>query len=165
MAAARLRARAHGAAAAAPMNGLPPVVASAHAQKRDAEHLKLLSIFHFILAGFCFLGIAFVALHYAFMRVFFMNPEIWKNQKGGPPPAEFFKIFIWIYLFAVVVLVAASALNLLSAIFLRQRRHRMFSLVIAGLNCLQFPLGTALGVFTIIVLSRASTHELYETNG
>ena len=147
------------------MNGLPPVVASAQQQKKDAEHLKLLSIFHFILAGFCFLGIAFVALHYAFMRVFFMNPEIWKNQKGGTPPAEFFKIFIWVYAFAIVVLIAVSALNLLSGMFIRRRKHRIFTLVVAGLNCLQVPLGTALGVFTIIVLTRQSVQQLYESAG
>ncbi len=30
----------------------------------------------------------------------------------------------------------------------------MFSIVVAGLDCFQIPFGTALGVFTIIVLSR-----------
>jgi hypothetical protein len=34
-------------------------------------------------------------------------------------------------------------------------------LIIAVLNCLQIPFGTALGVFTIIVLSRDSVRELY----
>jgi hypothetical protein len=37
----------------------------------------------------------------------------------------------------------------------------MFSLVIAGLNCIQIPFGTALGVFTIIVLLRDSVREAY----
>jgi len=59
------------------------------------------------------------------------------------------------------MLVLASVLNLLSAIFLLQKRHRIFSIIIGGLNCLQIPVGTALGVFTIIVLSRDSVRELY----
>ncbi|MCX6922874.1 MAG: hypothetical protein NT154_06635 [Verrucomicrobia bacterium] len=37
----------------------------------------------------------------------------------------------------------------------------MFSLMIGGLNCLQIPFGSALGVFTIIVLSRDSVRDLY----
>ena len=55
----------------------------------------------------------------------------------------------------------ACAANLLSALFLWRRQHRMFSMVVGGLNCLQIPFGTALGVFTILVLSRDSVQELY----
>ena len=57
--------------------------------------------------------------------------------------------------------VIGMVLNLLSAGFLWQKRNRLFSIVIAGLDCLQIPFGTALGVFTIIVLSRESVRELY----
>jgi hypothetical protein len=37
----------------------------------------------------------------------------------------------------------------------------MFSLVVTGITCLSFPFGTALGVFTIIVLTRGSVRQLY----
>ena len=37
-----------------------------------------------------------------------------------------------------------------------------FFLVVAAINCLHMPLGTVLGVFTIIVLIRQSVVELYE---
>jgi hypothetical protein len=37
-------------------------------------------------------------------------------------------------------------------------------MVVAGLSCLEFPYGTALGVFTFIALSRASVVRLFETN-
>jgi hypothetical protein len=54
-------------------------------------------------------------------------------------------------------------LNLLSGLFLRRRRHRTFSLVGGGLNCLQIPFGAVSdrlwGVFTIIVLSRPSVRD------
>jgi hypothetical protein len=59
------------------------------------------------------------------------------------------------------IFVVAAVLNVVSGIFLRQRRHRIFSFVIAGLDCLQIPFGTALGVFAIIVLSRDSVRQLY----
>ena len=38
----------------------------------------------------------------------------------------------------------------------------MFSLVVAGLNCMGFPFATVLGVFTFLVLLRESVVELYE---
>jgi hypothetical protein len=60
------------------------------------------------------------------------------------------------------LLVIGSVCNLLSGLWIRARRNRVFSLVVAGINCFQVPLGTALGIFTIIVLMRDSVRELYE---
>jgi hypothetical protein len=144
------------------MTGLPPALSSDQQSRRDAEHLKLLSIFHFILAGFGLIGVAFVALHFAFVRTFFMNPAMWKNNKGGPPPEILMDVIPWIYAFAFVVILGGSLLNLLSGLFIRNRRHRMFSIVVGGLNCFHVPFGTALGVFTIVVLSRDSVRQVYE---
>lgn len=141
---------------------VPPEVFTESRRLRDQEHLKLLSIFHFVFAGLALLGIAFLAVHYAMMHTFFSNPEMWKNQKGvTPPPKEFLEGFVWFYVFMGVIIVIGFALNLMSGIFIRQRRHRIFSLVIAGLDCLQIPFGTALGVFTIVVLSRESVRQMY----
>jgi uncharacterized membrane protein HdeD (DUF308 family) len=68
----------------------------------------------------------------------------------------------WIYLAGAVWFVASGILNLISGLCLRSRKGRTFSLVVAGINCLHIPLGTVLGVFTIIVLIRDSVRELYE---
>jgi hypothetical protein len=133
-------------------------------RKTDAGHLQLLSIFHFILAGMAVAGIGFLALHYVLLNSIFSNPEIWKSPKGGGgPPAEFFAIFRWVYVVIGVALVAGSLANLLSGLFLRKRKYRTFSLVVAGIDCIQIPFGTVLGIFTIIVLLRDSVRELYES--
>ncbi len=47
---------------------------------------------------------------------------------------------------------------------MRKRKHRIFSFVVAGVNCLQFPFGTALGIFTFIVLSRVGVKMDYDAN-
>jgi hypothetical protein len=60
-----------------------------------------------------------------------------------------------------VLLLVCLVLNVLSGIFLLQKRNRLFSFIIGGLNCLQIPFGTALGVFTILVLSRDGVRQLY----
>ena len=129
---------------------------------KDAEHLRLLSIFHFVSAGLALAGLLFLAGHYAIMQTVFNDPDLFKNAKGGPPPKEFFEIFKIFYVVCGAWLLISGVGNLMSAIYLRQRRNRMFSMVVAGLNCLHMPLGTVLGVFTFVVLGRESVVALYE---
>ena len=133
-------------------------------RKIDADHLNLLAIFHFVGAGLALLGIAFLVAHYAFMHAMFTNPDIWKNQKQPMPmpPEQIFEMMKWIYLVGAVWFVTSGVLNVISGLCLRARNGRTFSLVVAGINCLHIPLGTVLGVFTIIVLIRDSVRELYE---
>jgi len=131
----------------------------------DEDHLNLLSIFHFVSAGLALLGIMFLMLHFALMHFMFTNPAMWQNQKGGPPPAQFFIIFIFIYVAGGIWLMASAILNVMSGLFLHARKYRTFSLIIAGINCVHVPLGTVLGVFTIIVLVREPVRQLYEAPG
>ncbi len=142
------------------MSDLPPLLRDQ--RKVDADHLNLLAIFHFVGAGFAVVGLLFLCAHYAFMHFFFANPKLWEGQKGGPPPVEIFAIFKWFYLVFALWLVVSLVLNLISGWSLRARRWRTFSLIVAAVNCLHLPVGTTLGVFTIIVLLRDSVRELYE---
>lgn len=141
------------------MNGNPPPLR--HPNSADADHLKLLSIFHFFGAGLALLGILFLIAHFAIFHAIIGNPKMWENQKQGPPPQEFFAIFKWFYAVAAAFLIGSAVLNLASGLFIRARKHRTFSLVVAGLNCIHVPLGTVLGVFTIIVLLRDSVRNMY----
>jgi hypothetical protein len=131
--------------------------------KVDADHLKLLAVFHFVLAGLSVVGLLFLFLHWSLMNAAMAMAEK-QPGKGGPPPAEFFAIFKWFYLFMGVMIVIAGITNLLSGRCIQQRRGRIFSLIVAGLNCLAFPFGTCLGVFTFIVLLRDSVIQAYEAN-
>jgi len=142
------------------MTELPPIPRDQ--RKIDASHLQLLSIFHFVGAGLAVIGLLFLLAHYAMFHVIFANPKIWENQKQALPPAEFFAMLKWFYLIFGVWFLASGVLNLISGLFIRARKHRTFSLVVAGINCLHIPLGTVLGVFTIIVLIRDSVQETYE---
>jgi hypothetical protein len=145
------------------MTNTPPLAPLPRDQRRiDADHLTLLAIFHFVGAGLALLGILFLFGHFMMMHAVFMNPAIWENQKQGPPPAEFLSIFIWFYIVAGIWFFLSLILNVLSGVFLLNRRCRMFSLVVGAVNCLHVPLGTVLGVFTIVVLVRESVRELYE---
>jgi hypothetical protein len=150
---------------AAALPPAPAEVAARNRQQRDEDHLNMLSIFHFVFAGLALLGIAFLCVHYLAMHSLFASQEMWKSPRGGnPPPPEVLHLFVWFYVFGALILALALALNLASGMFLRQKRNRTFSLVIGAMNCLQVPFGTALGVFTIVVLSRDSVRELYFNN-
>jgi len=84
--------------------------------------------------------------------------------KNGPPP-EFGYIFMVMGGLAVVFGWLFGAAIAFSARSIRKRKHHMFSLIIAGVMCVMCnPFGTALGVFTFIVLLRPSVKELYGYN-
>ncbi len=55
-------------------------------------------------------------------------------------------------------------LSIISGRRILQRRSRVFSIVVAAVNCISFPFGTALGVCTIVVLSKERVKALYGTD-
>lgn len=142
------------------MPDLPPLLRDQ--RKIDAEQLNLLSIFHFVLAGLSLVGIGFVGLHYAMMHLVFEDSGMLKPAKGGPSPELFFAFFKIFYAFAGSMIVSFGVVNLISGLCMRKRQGRVFSMIVAGLDCLGFPFGTMLGVFTLIVLGRDSVRELYD---
>lgn len=148
------------------MNEPPPIhpMAALPRNQRniDEDHLNLLAVFHFVIAALSLLGILFLIAHFTLMHFMFTNPAFWQGQKSGPPPTAFFSIFIVFYLIAGTGMVVAGILNVMSGLFLRARKYRTFSMVVAAINCLQLPFGTVLGVFTFVVLFRESVRSMYE---
>jgi hypothetical protein len=53
----------------------------------------------------------------------------------------------------------------LAGYYLHRRKARTFCFIIAAIQCTQMPLGTVLGVFTILVLSRDSVREMFAGGG
>ncbi|HTA65740.1 MAG TPA: hypothetical protein VK753_09555 [Xanthomonadaceae bacterium] len=142
------------------MAELPPLMRDQRAI--DADHLRLLRIFHFVAAGMAMLGLLFLLANFAMFRAFMDDPQMW-NGRNQPPPAEFFAMFKWFYVVFGLWFLASGIVNVASGIFIGRRKHRTFSLVAAAFDCLNMPLGTVLGVFTMMVLLRDSVRETYET--
>ncbi|NNC87549.1 MAG: hypothetical protein HKN82_03700 [Akkermansiaceae bacterium] len=133
-------------------------------EQTDAQHLKLLSIFHYVLAGFYLLGVGFLILHYFMMNAIMTMAEDAPVEPGSPPPPdmeEFMAIFVWFYVFMGLACLLLLVGNILAGNALRARRSRTLVLIVAGVNCLNMPLGTVLGIFTFIVLLRQSVAELF----
>jgi hypothetical protein len=132
-------------------------------QNTDNEHLRLLSIFHYVVSGLAALFACFPVFHLVFGLFFIFAP-----QKSGQGSNQFPALMGWFFVafasvfillgwtFAVCVLIAGR--------FIAARKHYTFYFVMAAVECLFMPFGTCLGVFTILVLNRASVKELFNTS-
>lgn len=132
-------------------------------QKQDLEQLKLLSLFHYIMAGLTALVALFPIVHLIIGIIFIVAPESMESN-GEAPPVFFGWLFV---IFASVFILAGWILAIFILVAgrkLAHRRSRIFCIVVAAIECMFFPLGTALGVFTIVVLMRESVIELFEVH-
>jgi len=128
---------------------------------QDEEHLRLLSIFHYVVGGlaafFSFFPLLYAGFG-AFMLYASAHPQM---QQGEPPPA----LVGWIVIaFGCGFFLAGEALAtciVLAGRFLARRRRYWFVFITGCVQCLFFPFGIILGVFTIIVLSRTSVKQLF----
>lgn len=83
----------------------------------------------------------------------------WMN--GGNAPAWFFPAilhFAWIALVVRTALAAVAGWGLLE----QQRWGRILAIVVAFLSLLKFPFGTAMGIWTLVVLLGYRNATLYE---
>lgn len=128
---------------------------------RDAEHLRLLSIFHYIYAGITALFSCF-GLFYISMGMFASSVFARMPAGENPPPSSFGYIFIAMGAFILILGWTDAILVFLAGRFLARHAHPVFCTVVAAVNCLWVPIGTVLGVATIVVLARSSTRALFD---
>ena len=156
----------------------PPELPPAHysLQSRDAEHIKLLSIFHYVFAGLSVVGGLFFALYLVFAM--FMIRSVSTLSATGPsgsgttapsgPPAEMIEMMGWAYGAMGVVGGLGSLLvglgSFMAGKSLAERRRRTFIYVVSAIQCLFIPFGTALGIFTILVLERPTVKGLFDVH-
>ncbi len=120
---------------------------------QDLEHLRLLSIFHYVVGGLAALFACFPIIHFTFGLLMLFAEETMRFRVAFMVAfAGFFILAGWTI--AVCVFIAGRNLA--------RRRRYTFCLVMAAILCVFIPFGTVLGVFTIIVLVRPSVKELFE---
>ena len=128
---------------------------------QDEEHLRLLSIFHYIVGGVgCFFS-CMPLIHMALGLVFILSPETFGESGGDAPPAIFGWLFFVVGLVFFLIGQVVSICIIVSGRFLAKKKRYLFSFILGCIECAFVPFGTVLGVFTIIVLSRESVKELY----
>ena len=130
---------------------------------QDEEHLRILSIFHYVVGGLAGLFALFPIIHLILGLFLIFAPDKFAG-KGEPPPAFIGWLFV---IFAAVFITLGwifAGFVFTAGRFLARRKHYLFCLVMAGVECLFMPFGMVLGVFTIIVLMRESVKQLFAAN-
>jgi hypothetical protein len=127
---------------------------------KDESDLNLLSMLHYVWSGLIGCGtLGMVAYFVVLGGLFGMSASSSGAGAGGSAAAVGMMVVI-----AVIVglmMTALFVLHLLAASGLKKRNRRTLTYVASALMCTSFPLGTALGVFTIIILGRPGVKALY----
>ncbi len=131
---------------------------------QDKEHLHLLAIFHYVVAGLAALFSFFPLLYTTVGAIFIFAARHGTAKPGEDLPPEFLG---WIFavfgslLFLIGIAMAICILVTGRSLALYKRYS--FVLVMARIECLFIPFGTILGVFTIVVLSPESVRGSFPT--
>ena len=124
----------------------------------DLEHLRLLSIFHYVVGGIAALLSLFPVIHLV-MGVAMVTGRMDGSEEPGARVVGVF--FILFALTFIVCGIGYAVCVILAGRFLARQAHYIFCFVMAAVSCAFVPFGTVLGVFTIIVLSRPSVKALF----
>jgi hypothetical protein len=127
----------------------------------DIKNIDLLSLFHYILGGITALFSCIPFIH-VFMGLAIVSGKFFNDSNGsGPPP-----VFGWLFVItgAVIILIgwSTAVCMIIAGRKLKRRKNRIFCMVVAGIECMLMPLGTILGVFTLIALSKDSINEIFD---
>lgn len=148
-----------------PPPGLPPQHQTVVNQ--DTEHLKILSICYYVMAGLSVLG-AFATALYVIMGSMMLSGNFPGGASSSAHAASELRMmggmFLTIGLIGTALVITMAVLEFVVAKKLARRQSKMLCMVVAGINCLNMPLGTVLGVFTFLVLSRPSVAESFARN-
>lgn len=148
-----------------PPASLPPAPPPlpGHPGHDDAGQLRVLSILHYVLAGitafFSLFPIIYVVLGIAMMTDSIPVDGGAANALGAKAVGA---MFVAMATFFIALGMTLAGLMVHTGRCLVQRRRHTLCMVVAGLCCLCFPLGTALGVFSLVVLSRPSVRARFE---
>lgn len=125
---------------------------------KDLEQMKLLSLGYYIYgtlsALFYLVPLVFIFAGVVLMR----TPAVDERSQDLVNQAPMF-IFIGIFFFLYGQI--TSIATILVGRYIKKTKNYLFCLIVAGINCISFPIGTALGVATFVVLTRDSIKNLF----
>ena len=145
----------------------PPVMgANIPPSDSDSDHLTLLAIFYYVMAGLQLLfGGGFGLLYLVIGLVMLSMPE---SMQGPNDPENIGLIAGGVMAavggFVFLLSLLVGTLQIMTGNRLRKARSRTFCMIVAGITCLSVPIGTILGVFTFVVLNRPDIQARFAAN-
>jgi len=129
---------------------------------KDFEHLKLLVTFHYIVAAITAVFSSFPLIHVFIGLIFMLNPHGFGTDSRQFFPARMFgMLFFVIGSLFVLFGWTLAALTIYAGRSIKRREKYTLCVVVACLNCMHMPIGTILGVCTLLVLFRDSVRQLF----
>ena len=146
-------------AAVPPTESNPTAVAT----RQEEQYLTILAVFYYVFAGLCGLGACLGIFYLGLGAIFALAPQSLNDPNLDESAAMWLGLLIaGMGLLVVALSLGVGILQFMTGRCLNLRRRRTFCMVIAGITCLSVPLGTALGVCTLVVLARPSVRGMFE---
>ncbi len=131
----------------------------------DLQHIRLLGMFHFVVAGLTALFASIPVIHLVVGLGLVTGAFDRLSHDATPAPPEVKLIgTVFVLVAACMILIGwtIAVVIALGGSFLLKRRHHTYCLVAAGLACMLMPFGTVLGVFTLLVLTKERVKALFD---
>lgn len=129
---------------------------------RIEENLRMLSIFHYVVAGLMGLFSCFPIIHIVIGALMVARPDLMCGDNcTEPPPAFVGWLFIGIGAMVMLGGFTLATMIALAGKFLARRKHYTFCMAIAAAMCLFMPFGTILGIFTLITITKPEAKDLF----
>ena len=136
----------------------PPVQPDPAAiRSKDESDLNLLSVLHYVWTGFLGCTGLGVLAYFALVGELVASAPHHGSAHGPDVGA----IMIIIGVMVVVLMIPMIVLHILAAAGLKKRTRYWLIFVMSCWACTSVPLGTALGIFSILVLQRPSVKALF----
>ncbi len=155
-------------------NDPQPLTALQNQEDINTDNLQTLTLCHFIMGGLIALFSCMFIFHIVMGVMMIHNPSAFTpapparsapsipTALGFPPMMGY--MFLTIGIIAVISGWTLGGLTAYAGRCLKERKHYIFILIIAGCNCaFVMPLGTLLGAFTFVVLLRPTVKSLFDS--
>lgn len=123
------------------------------------NNLETLAILHYVWGGLKIFASLFILI-YVLMGIGMVAGGVYEGDFGMQFAGGMFLVFGGI---SFLLVVAIGILNILCGRYLQQKKNRVFCIVMSALACMNAPLGTLLGIFTIIEIEKPEIKAMFET--
>ncbi|HDS1652263.1 TPA: hypothetical protein QEL76_000132 [Stenotrophomonas maltophilia] len=143
----------------------PPLATAPVFSTQDADHLRMLSIAHYVVGGLIALFSLIFIIHIV-LGISALTGHLPMNSDGQPSSPAEQRLFGWMFTIVGCVIVfggvTLGAFVAYAGRCLARRRRYLLCLIVAGLACLFAPVGTVLGVFSLITLLRPQVKAAFD---
>ena len=140
----------------------PPLATVPVFSTQDADHLRMLAIAHYVVGGL----IALFFIIHIVLGITALTGNLPMNSGGQPSSPAEQRLFGWMFTIIGCVIVfggvTLGAFVAYAGRCLTRRRRYLLCLIVAGLACLFAPVGTVLGVFSLITLLRPQVKAVFD---